>query len=273
MAGLLVSTMLADPASAKTLSAEGTLEPTAVVEVSSHVSGIVQDVSCDADMSVKKGQVCAKIDPRPFEASVQQANAAVDTAKAQLSLHEAALSYAKATFDRNAKLVQRDAVSRSSYEGAQSAYEQLKSQVELDKATIAQRKAELDAAKLNLGYTDIMAPFDGVILSKRVGPGESVAATLQPPPLFVMASDLGRMLLNVSIDEADLAPVQANDDATFTVKAFSGKTFNAKVSRIRNSPERTANGTRYVVVLEVDNKDMQLKPGMSATVKINTRQK
>lgn len=272
-AGLLASALLAHPASAKTIAAEGTIEPTSVVEVSSHVSGIVQDVSCDADMAVKKGQICAKIDPRPFEASVQQASAAVDTAKAQLRLHEAALGFAKATFDRNAKLVQRDAVSRASFEGAQSNYEQLKSQVELDKATIAQRNAELEAAKLNLGFTDIVAPFDGVVLAKRVGPGESVAATLQPPPLFVMASDLRRMQLNVAVDEADLASVQANDDATFTVKAFSGKTFNAKVARVRNSPERTASGTRYVVVLDVDNKDMQLKPGMSATVKITPRQK
>jgi HlyD family secretion protein len=265
--------MLSYPAGAKTIAAEGTLEPTSVVEVSSHVSGIVQDVACDADMAVKKGQICAKIDPRPFEASVQQASAAVDTAKAQLSVHEAALGYAKATFERNAKLVQRDAVSRASFEGAQSNYEQVKSQVEFAKATIAQRKAELETAKLNLGYTDIVAPFDGVILAKRVGPGESVAATLQPPPLFVMASDLRRMLLNVLVDEADLAAVQPNDDATFTVKAFSGKTFNAKVARVRNSPERTASGTRYIVVLEVDNKDMQLKPGMSASVKITPRQK
>ncbi len=252
--------------------ATGTLEPVATVTVGSYVSGIVQDVSCDFETAVTKGQVCAKIDPRPYQSAVELRRAAVATANAQLALHAAALTYSKATHDRNLTLVQRGVVSKDGFENAQSNYQQMRSQVDLDGATVGQRQAELETAELNLSYTDIVAPLDGIVLTRKVAAGETVAASLQSPVLFVMASDLKRIRLIARVSESEIGSVKAGDAATFTVKAYGQKTFTGKVVQIRSNGVVADNDVRFDAVLDVDNPDLLLKPGMTGAVRITTRE-
>lgn len=256
-------------ASARTVIATGTLEPVATVTIGSTVSGIVQDVTCDFNTIVKKGQVCAKIDPRPFQKAVDLHRAAIATANAQLALHKAALAYAKASHDRNLTLFQRGVVSQDGFENIQANYQQLKSQVDLDGAMIAQRQAELESAELNLSYTDIVSPIDGVILVRKIATGESVAASLQSPVLFVIASDLSRIRLVARVGEGEIGTLKAGDEASFTVKAFAQRNFTATVVHIRPNANVIENEVRYDVILEVDNSDLMLKPGMNGSVRIN----
>lgn len=251
------------------VTATGALEPLQTVIIGSYVSGIVESVTCDVNAVVTKGQVCAKIDPRRFQRAVEQAKAAVENAQAQLAVHQAAYAQALAAFERNKALYEKGVVSKSVYEAMTSAYEQAKAQIDLDKANIDLRKAELGSADLNLSYTDIVAPIDGIVLTRKIETGETVAATLQSPTLFVMASDLKKLRLTANVKEADVVSIKKGDAATCSAKALPKRTFNARVAQVRNDPETVNGEVFYKVVLEVDNQDLLLKPGMSASVRIS----
>lgn len=253
---------------AKTISTTGTLGPVATVTVGSQISGVVQEVSCDFNTAVKKGQLCAKIDPRPFQRAVDQARANLANAKATLEQHEASLAYVKASYERSSTLVQRGVVSKDAFESVQSNFGQARAQIEVDKAVIAQRQAELGIAELNLGYTDIVAPIDGVVLSRRVAVGETLATSFQTPTLFVIATDLRRLQLIANVSESDIGGLKPGDQASFMVKAFPNRSFNAQVSQIRQAPEGNRLDVNYAVVLDVDNAEQLLKPGMSAAVRL-----
>ena len=257
-------------AQVRTISSTGTLNPVSTVTVGSFVSGVVRDVSCDFNATVKKGQVCARIDPRPYQTAVDQARAALANARAQLEQHNAGLAYVKASFERSSTLVQRGVVSKDAFENVQSNFGQARAQIEVDRTAIAQRQAELDTAELNLAYTFIASPLDGVVLTRSVAAGETISTNYQVPNLFVIGSDLKRLQLLATVGESDIAAVKEGDGAIFTVKAFPGKSFRAKVLQIRHAPEVQGIAVSYGVVLEVDNPDLQLKPGMTATVKITT---
>ncbi len=253
---------------AESITLNGRLEPTQTVVVGSYVSGTLQEVSCDFNTTVKKGQVCAKIDPRRFERGLEQARAALEAARAQRALHKAALDQAKSNNDRNSALFDRGIVAKSVFEGIASVYAQAQAQVDLDDATIKLRTAELEAAELNLGYTNILAPLDGVVLERRVSVGETVAASFQAPSLFVIAGDLKRLQIITSAAEGDVGGIKPGSDVAFTAKAFPKKKFAGKVAQVRAAPQAGQGDVRYTVVIDVDNEDLQLMPGMTVSASV-----
>ena len=260
----------ASPAQARTITVNGTLRPIASVTLGSSVSGTVQEVACETNNAVRKGQVCARIDPRPFDRAVELARAKLAAAVAQLEQRTAALTFAKANYERNSALAERGVVARNTFEGIRSTYEQTQAQVNLDKAQIERRQAELATAELDLGYTQIASPIDGVVLQRMIAAGETVASNFQTPTLFVIATDLSRMHLTARIGESDIGELRAGDQAHFTVKAYPARQFTGKIGMIGDTPVTVGSEVTYEVVIEVENKDLSLKPGMTAVLKLNT---
>jgi HlyD family secretion protein len=252
----------------KVVSTTGTVNPELTIIVGSYVSGVIKDVYCDYNTQVKTGQVCAKIDPRPYQTAVDQAKANLDIAKAQLLKDGASLTYAKAAFDRHATLVKTNAVSADAYDNAKSTFEQAEAQVAYDNASIEQRQAALDAARVNLDYTDITSPVDGTVVSRNITIGQTVAASFQTPTLFLIASDLTRMQVDTNVSEGDIGSVKLNDKALFSVDAFPDRIFEGKVRQIRQSPQTVQNVVTYDVVVSINNPDLALKPGMTASVRV-----
>ncbi len=252
----------------KVVSTTGTVNPELTIIVGSYVSGVIKEVYCDYNTQVKTGQTCAKIDPRPYQTAVDQASANLDIAKAQLLKDQASLTYAKATFDRYATLVKSNAVSADAYDNTKSTFEQAQAQVAYDKASIEQHQAALDAARVNLGYTDITSPVDGTVVSRNITIGQTVAASFQTPTLFLIASDLTRMQVDTNVSEGDIGGIELNDKALFSVDAFPNRTFEGKVRQIRQSPQTVQNVVTYDVVVSISNPDVALKPGMTASVRV-----
>jgi len=253
--------------------ATGTVNPVLTIIVGSYVSGTIQDIQCDFNTQVKKGQICAKIDPRPYQTVVDQNKANLLVAQAQLEKDKANLGYAQVAYERNARLVKTNAVSQDVFDAAKSALEQAKAQVGVDEATIEQRKAQLEAAQVNLGYTDIVSPVDGTVVARNVTIGQTVAASFQTPTLFLIATDLTQMEVDTNVSEADIGNVKDGEKATFTVDAFPNRTFEGTVSQVRQAPQTIQNVVTYDVVLGVDNKDLALKPGMTAASRIVTAER
>jgi HlyD family secretion protein len=250
------------------LTTSGTLDTITTATVGVAISGVIQDVTCDFNTIVKKGQVCARIDPRPFQKAVDLARANLAQSKALLDQHQATLTYVKANFERSTVLVAKGIVSKDSFENVQSNFGQARAQIEVDKATIGQRQAELELAELNLGYTSFVSPIDGIVLSRMVKAGEVIAPS-QPPILFVIGSDPAKLQLRTSVGEGDVGGLKTGDTATFSVPAFPGRTFPALISQIRLGPDTQRGTVVYGVVLDVDNAQLQLKPGMTADVRFN----
>jgi HlyD family secretion protein len=250
--------------------ATGIVNPVLTIIVGSYVSGVIQDVTCDYNTEVKKGQVCAKIDPRPYQTVVDQNKANLLVAQAQLEKDKANLEYAKVAYDRNARLAQTNAVSKDALDSAKSALDQAQAQIGVDQATIEQRKAQLEAAQVNLGYTDIVSPVDGTVVARNVTIGQTVAASFQTPTLFLIATDLTEMEVDTNVSESDIGNVKVGDKAYFTVDAFPNRTFEGKVGQVRQSPQNIQNVVTYDVVVNVNNSDLALKPGMTAASRIVT---
>ncbi|MGO9771848.1 MAG: efflux RND transporter periplasmic adaptor subunit [Roseiarcus sp.] len=253
---------------AKTVTATGTVNPILTIIVGSYVSGVIQSLSCDFNTPVKTGQVCAKIDPRPYQAVVDQATANLAVAKAQLVKDQANLAYTDANNQRNQLLLKQDSVSKDAAEQAQNAYDQAKAQVGLDTASIQQYQATLEAAHLNLGYTDIVAPVDGIVVSRNVTQGQTVASSLQTPTLFLVATDLKAMQVDTNISESDVGGVKQGDQATFTVDAYPKRTFAGAVTQVRVNPQTVQNVVTYDAVISAANDDLALFPGMTASTNI-----
>ncbi len=253
---------------AKTVTATGTVNPILTIIVGSYVSGVIQSLSCDFNTPVKTGQVCAKIDPRPYQAVVDQATANLAVAKAQLVKDQANLAYTDANNQRNQLLLKQDSVSKDAAEQAQNAYDQAKAQVGLDTASIQQYQATLEAAHLNLGYTDIVAPVDGIVVSRNVTQGQTVASSLQTPTLFLVATDLKTMQVDTNISESDVGGVKQGDQATFTVDAYPKRTFAGAVTQVRVNPQTVQNVVTYDAVISAANDDLALFPGMTASTNI-----
>ena len=260
---------IADAAHSRTITANGTLKPIARVTLGSQVSGIIREVTCDADSLVKKGQVCARIDPRPFEQAVEIGRANLAAAIAQLQQHTAALVFSKANYERNTNLVERGIVSRSIFEGFRSTYEQAQAQVNFDKALIEQRKAELVVAELNLGYSEIVSPIDGVVLERLITAGETVAADLRVPEMFIISSELSRMQLVARVRESDVGGIKIDNRASFTVKAFPNRQFVGKIDRVGNSPMVMGDDVTYEIIVAIENNDLSLRPGMTAVLTLD----
>jgi HlyD family secretion protein len=251
----------------------GTVNPELTIIVGTYVSGVIQQLNCDYNTEVKKGQICAKIDPRPYQTAVDQSKANLSIARAQLEKDKAALAYAKQAFDRTERLVQTNAVSRDAYDSAHNVYDQAQAQIQFDEATIQHRQAALAAAQVNLDYTDIVSPVDGTVVSRNVTMGQTVAASFQTPTLFLIATDLTRMQVDANVSESDIGGIKPGNRASFTVDAFPKRVFRATVTQVRQSPQTVQNVVTYDVVLSVDNSDLALLPGMTAAARIITAQR
>jgi HlyD family secretion protein len=257
----------------RTVTATGTVNPELTIIVGTYVSGVIQELYCDFNTQVKKGQPCAKIDPRPYQTLVDQAKANLAVARAQLEKDKASLAYAQRSYERAARLVQTNVVSQDAFDNAKSTFEQAQAQITFDEATIQQRQAMLDAAQVNLDYTNIISPVDGTVVSRNMTIGQTVAASFQTPTLFLIATDLTRMQVDTNVSESDIGGIEHGDKASFTVDAFPKRMFQGSVSQIRQSPQTVQNVVTYDVVVSVDNSDLALKPGMTAATRLVTDQR
>ena len=263
-----VTVPVAKGAVIRTVTSTGTVNPELTIIVGTAVSGIIQELNCDYNTLVKKGQVCAKIDPRPYQSVVDQNRANLAVAVAQLEKDQANLTYAKLALGRAATLLPTHAVSQDAYDSAKSTYDQALAQITFDEATIQQRQASLDAAQVNLDYTDIVSPVDGTVVSRNVTMGQTVAASFQTPTLFLIATDLTKMEVDANVSESDIGGIKTGNKATFTVDAYAKRTFEGTVSQVRQSPQTVQNVVTYDIVISVNNADLTLMPGMTAASRI-----
>jgi HlyD family secretion protein len=252
----------------QTVDATGTVNPVLTVTVGSYVSGVISSVSCDFNDHVTKGQVCATIDDRSFKSAVAQAQADLDLSKAQLLKDQAGLAYAQITYDRNAQLAAKNAVTQDAVDQLKSALDAAKAQIAVDQATIEQKQAALGSANITLAYTKILSPVSGTVVSRNVTAGQTVASSLQTPILFLIAQDLTDMQVDVNVSESDIGAVKAGERVTFDVNAFPGREFTGTVTEVRQSPQSVQNVVTYDVIIGVKNNDLALKPGMTASARI-----
>jgi HlyD family secretion protein len=251
-----------------TVTATGTVNAVTTVLVGTQVSGTIKKIYVDFNSHVKKGQLIALIDPATFEAQVEQQKANLYAAKANLEKAEASVIDSKRTMTRNKELLAKDLIAQSDFDTSQTNYETAAAQVSASKAAIAQAEASLKNAQTNLGYTRIVSPVDGVVVSRNVDVGQTVAASFQTPTLFTIAQDLTKMQIDTSVAEADIGRVKVDQEVDFTVDAYPDVTFKGKVWQIRIAPITVQNVVTYDVVVLVDNKDLKLMPGMTANVSI-----
>lgn len=251
-----------------TISATGTLAAISTVEVGSQISGQVTDVLVDFNDPVARGQVLARLDPSTYDAQIEQGAAQVDSARANLATAEAALRNAQADYTRKASLAERQLVARSDADLARTALEQARAQVNAARAQITQQQASTQTSRLNLQRSVIRSPVDGVVLTRTVEPGQTVAASLQAPVLFQIAEDLSKMEIVLAIDEADIGQVEVGQGVSFSVDAYPEQQFRGRVAQVRLSATNTNNVITYPVLVAVDNPDQKLLPGMTANAEI-----
>jgi len=252
----------------RAVTATGTVNPVLTIIVGTYVSGPIQQLYCDYNAQVRQGQVCAKIDPRPYQTIVDQNKANLAVAKAQLEKDKANLVYTKANSERLAQLSKTQAVSQDQADSSKNAYDQASAQIIYDEATIQQRQAELEASLVNLEYTNIVSPVNGTVVSRNVTAGQTVAASFQTPTLFLIATDLTQMQVDANVSESDIGGVKVDNRTAFTVDAFPKRTFEGVVTQVRQSPQTVQNVVTYDVVIGVSNKDLALKPGLTAATRI-----
>jgi HlyD family secretion protein len=250
------------------ISATGTLSAISTVDVGSQISGLVTEVLADFNDHVSEGQVLARIDPSTYEAQINQGSAAVASARANLASAQATLRNAETDYTRKAALAQQQLVARSDADLARSARDQARAQVNAAQAQINQQSASTQTSRLNLQRTVIRSPVDGVVLTRTVEPGQTVAASLQAPVLFQIAENLSQMQIVLAIDEADIGQVKAGQAVTFNVDAFPDRQYRGVVQQVRLSATNTSNVITYPVVVSVDNHDQSLLPGMTANADI-----
>jgi HlyD family secretion protein len=248
------------------VTASGTLSALVTVQVGSQVSGRIQKLYVDYNSPVRKGELLAKIDPRLFQADVEQARADDSTARANLAKAKAQAEDASLQYQRAKELAATRIEDQSDLDTARATADADEAAVQAAAAAVEQAKAALDKAEVNLAYTDIVSPTDGIVISRNVDVGQTVAASLQAPTLFLVAQDLRRMQVDTSVAEADIGRVQAGMPASFTVDAYPGTTFQGVVREVRNAPQTVQNVVTYDAVIDVANPDLRLKPGMTANV-------
>jgi HlyD family secretion protein len=253
-----------------TVTATGTVNPVTTVQVGTYVSGPIQTVAADFNTPVKRGQLLARIDPRPFQVKLDDARAAVANARARLEKDRAAAVLKGVTLERSRALARDGIVSQSDLDLAVSEERQARSQLALDQADIQSAEARVQEAEVNLAYTDIVSPVDGTVVSRNVDVGQTVAASFQTPTLFLVAEDLTKMQVNASVSESDIGTVAVGQEAAFGVDAFPSDTFRGRVEQVRNAPVTVLNVVTYDVIIGVDNTDLRLRPGMTANVTITT---
>ncbi|MBU2018288.1 MAG: efflux RND transporter periplasmic adaptor subunit [Bacteroidetes bacterium] len=238
------------------VTATGTIEPITQVEVGTQVSGVVEKIYVDYNSVVKQGQLIAELDKTNLRASATQAQAAYDNAVSQRN-------YMQNIYERQKSLFNSQVISKSDFDDATYNYE-------IAKGTVTQRYSDLQSAKTNLSYANIYSPIDGVVLSRAIDEGQTVAASYSTPTLFTIAQDLKEMQVEADVDEADIGQVKLGQRVDFTVDAYMGETFKGVVTQVRLDPTVTSNVVTYTVVIKAENPEMKLKPGLTATISIYT---
>jgi HlyD family secretion protein len=255
------------------VTATGTVNAVTTVLVGTQVSGTIKSLYVDFNSYVKKEQLLAQIDAATFDAQVQQARANLAVAQANVKKSEAALIDTRRQFNRNKELFARKLIAKSDLETTETNELSAVAQLEATKAQVEQTKAALQVAETNLQYTRIISPVDGMVISRSVDVGQTVAASFQTPTLFTIAQDLAKMQIDTSVDEADIGKITKDQTVEFSVDAYPEKIFKGRVSVIRNAPITVQNVVTYDVVVLVPNPDKILKPGMTANVSIITAEK
>ena len=250
--------------------ASGTINPVNTVSVGSTVSGLISAIYVDFNSKVTKGQLLAEIDPRTFQATVDQNQASMNSAEADLANREAALEMSEKTLRRYRNLYARSFIPKADLDQAEADYKSNLAQVNAAKAKINQTRAQYNQSLVNLNYTKITAPVSGMIISREIDLGQPVAASFQAPELFTIAQDLEKMQIEVNVSEADIGDVKEGQEVTYTLDGYPNSVFNGKVTQVRISPTTVSNVVTYSVIVTVDNKDLKLKPGMTANVSIIT---
>ena len=250
------------------VTATGTLSSIVTVQVGTQVSGRIQRLGADFNSKVTKGQLVAKIDPQLFQAAAAQAAANHLAAQAALHRAEAALKLAELQAARTQSLHDQNLAGQSDLDNALGAAEVARADVQAAKATLAQASASLHQAQVNLSFTDILSPIDGVVISRNVDVGQTVAASLSSPTLFTIAQDLTKMQVDTNVAEADVGRLQVGMPTYFTVDSFPGQKFRGKIREIRNAAVTVQNVVTYDAVIDVDNSDLKLRPGMTANVTV-----
>lgn len=238
------------------VTATGTIEPINQVDIGTQVSGVVEKIYVDYNSVVKEGQLIAELDKTNLKAATVQAQASYDNAVSNRN-------YLQTIYERQKTLYDNQVISKSDYDDALYNYETAK-------GTVTQRLSDLQQARTNLGYANIYSPIDGVVLSRDIEEGQTVAASYSTPTLFTIAQDLKEMQVEADVDEADIGVVKEGQRVSFTVDAYQGQEFEGEVTQVRLDPTVTSNVVTYTVVIKADNPDLRLKPGLTATISIYT---
>jgi HlyD family secretion protein len=252
----------------ETISATGTIEATTSVEVGSQVSGSVKELLADFNQFVRKGDVLARLDPALFATQVEQARANVIRAEADVERLHVSLADAESNLSRSTMLAAKQLLSVNDLESADVSVRLAAAQVKSSEAALTQARASLNQAQVNLDHTVIRSPIDGIVLSRNVDVGQTVAASMQAPVLFKLAADLNRMRVSASLDESDVGRVAEGQSVTFRVDAYPEETFAGTVSQVRLQPVVSQNVVTYVTMIDCLNPGAKLKPGMTASVTI-----
>ncbi len=248
----------------------GTLNPVTSVQVGTQVSGQIKELFVDFNSPVKQGQLIARIDPETFQYRVRQAEADLEAARSSLNRARVSLANTQRDLARTKELVERKFTSPAELDRVQSTYDLAAAEVRTAQAVVQQRDAQVATSRIDLGRTEIRAPVDGVVIKRSVDVGQTVAASLQAPELFIIAKDLRDMQVDTSIDEADVGRIRIGQRASFTVDAFPGRTFNGEVKSVRKAPQNVQNVVTYIAIVSANNERGELLPGMTANVRIVT---
>jgi HlyD family secretion protein len=248
------------------VSSTGTLQAVVTVQVGSQVSGTIDKLYVDFNSKVKAGQVVGQLNQDKFKAALDQAKANFVAAQSSLAKARVSVEDADRSLRRTRELRKRELTAQSELDAAQTAYDAALAQLEVNKAQVAQAQAAVNQMSVDLNNTTIRSPVDGIVISRNVDVGQTVAASLQAPTLFTIANDLSKMEVHTNVDEADVGNVWESQEVTFTVDAFPARRFRGKVYQVRNAPINVQGVVTYNAVVRIDNKDLLLKPGMTANV-------
>lgn len=256
-----------------TVSATGKVNAVEMVDVGTQVSGTIKEIYADYNSAVKKGQLIALLDPDVLQSQVDQARASLALAKAGVVSAKASVTDATRTFNRNKELWGRNLIAKSDLDSAETSLSLARANLAENNARVVQAEASLKQSETNLGYTRIVSPVDGVVISRQVDVGQTVAASLQTPTLFSIARDLTQMQIEASIDEADIGRIAEGQKASCKFDAWPKETFEGTVTQIRLNPEIVSNVVTYTVIFKVNNTEMKLKPGMTANLTVVTEKR
>jgi HlyD family secretion protein len=252
----------------ETVAATGALQAVTTVQVGTQVSGTIKALYADYNSAVKKGQVIAQLEPSLFQTQVEQARATMLRLQAEVDGARVQVADADVKLRRALQLASAQLIAATDLEAAEATARQAAASLKAAEAQVVQARASLNQNQVNLGHATIVAPIDGVVISRSVDVGQTVAASMQAPTLFVLAKDLTHMQVNASVDEADIGRIRQGQSVEFRVDAYPNDTFRGAVRQVRLEPVVEQNVVSYVTVIDVSNPDLKLKPGMTATVTI-----